>query len=62
MTRAALLVLLAVLVPSPALADTFDGRGAVIIDGDTFAIGSERVRILETLGATALGIGRDLVW
>jgi endonuclease YncB( thermonuclease family) len=46
MTRAALLVLLALLGCSPADAETFDGRRAVIIDGDTFAIGSERFRIL----------------
>ena len=29
-----------------ARAETFDGRHAIIIDGDTIAIGSERVRIL----------------
>jgi len=29
-----------------AQAETFDGRHAIIIDGDTLAIGSERVRIL----------------
>src|SRR5687768_16258588 len=46
MIRAVLLAILAVLGPSPALAETFDGRRAVIIDGDTFALGSERVRIL----------------
>jgi endonuclease YncB( thermonuclease family) len=46
MIRAVLLVVLAVLGPSPALAETFDGERAVIIDGDTFALGSERVRIL----------------
>jgi endonuclease YncB( thermonuclease family) len=47
---------LAVLGPSPALAETFNGGRAVFIDGDTFALGSERVRILnidapETRGA-----------
>jgi endonuclease YncB( thermonuclease family) len=31
---------------TPAAADTFDGRSAVIIDGDTIALGRERVRIL----------------
>ena len=46
MIRAVLLVVLAVLDPSPALAETFNGGRAVIIDGDTFALGSERVRIL----------------
>jgi micrococcal nuclease len=46
MTRAALLVLLALLGCSPADAETLDGRRAVIIDGDTFALGSERFRIL----------------
>ena len=46
MIRAVLLVVLAVLGPSPALAETFNGGRAVIIDGDTFALGSERVRIL----------------
>ena len=30
----------------PAASETFDGRRAVIIDGDTIALGSERVRIL----------------
>jgi micrococcal nuclease len=45
MTRAALLVLLGLSGLSPAFAETFDGRRAVIIDGDTFALGSERVRI-----------------
>ena len=44
--RPALFALLAVLVPVPAIAETFDGRRAVIIDGDTIALGSERVRIL----------------
>ena len=48
MMRAVLLVVLAVLGPSPALAETFNGGHVVIIDGDTFAIGSERVRILNT--------------
>jgi endonuclease YncB( thermonuclease family) len=46
MIRAVFLVVLAVLGPSPALAETFDGGRAVIIDGDTFALGSERVRVL----------------
>jgi endonuclease YncB( thermonuclease family) len=46
MIRAVLLVVLAVLGLSPALAESFDGGRAVIIDGDTFAFGSERVRIL----------------
>ena len=39
-------IVLAVLGPSPALAETFNGGRAFIIDGDTFALGSERVRIL----------------
>ena len=43
----------AVLGPSPALAETFNGRRAVIIDGDTFGLGLERVRI----GARPLGCG-----
>ena len=44
--RPALFALLAVLVPVPAIAGTFDGRRTIIIDGDTIALGSERVRIL----------------
>jgi endonuclease YncB( thermonuclease family) len=44
--QAAFLALLVVLGPSSALAERFDGRRVVIIDGDTFALGSERVRIL----------------
>ena len=40
-----LFVVLAALGPSPALAETFNGGRAVIIDGDTFALGLERVRI-----------------
>ena len=44
--RPALFALLAVLVPVPAIAETFDGRRTIIIDGDTIALGSERVRIL----------------
>ena len=44
--RPALFALLAVLVPVPAIAETFDGRRAIITDGDTIALGSERVRIL----------------
>ena len=35
----------AVLGPSPALAETFNGGRGVIIDGDTFGLGLERVRI-----------------
>ena len=31
----------------PAAAESFDGRRVVIIDGDTIAIGQERVRILD---------------
>src|SRR5215212_10166661 len=46
MIRAVFLIVLAILGPFPALAETFDGGRAVIIDGDTFALGSERVRIL----------------
>jgi micrococcal nuclease len=46
MIRAVLLLALGVFGPSSALAETFNGGRAVIIDGDTFAIGSERVRIL----------------
>ena len=45
MSRAALLLLLGLSGLSPALAETIDGRRAIIIDGDTFALGSERVRI-----------------
>ena len=44
MTRAALLVLFLTMLP--AVAETVDGRQAIIIDGDTVAFGSERVRIL----------------
>jgi micrococcal nuclease len=46
MIRAVLLLVLLVFGPSPALAETFNGGRAVIMDGDTFALGSERVRIL----------------
>jgi hypothetical protein len=35
MVRAVFLAVLAVLGPSPGLAETFDGGRAVIIDGDT---------------------------
>src|SRR5688572_27188542 len=59
MIRAVLLVVLAVLGPSPAPAETFDGRRAVIIDGDTFALGSERVRILNIDAPEARGSGCD---
>ena len=63
MTRAALLVLLGLFGLSPALAQTFDGRRAVIIDGDTFALGSERVRILNIDAPETRGFGceRELV-
>ncbi len=48
--RAALILLLSIflglLLLARAHAETFDGRRVVIIDGDTIAIGSERVRIL----------------
>jgi len=52
--RAALLLLftfclalgLLTFVNLPTLAESLDGRRVVIIDGDTIAIGSERVRIL----------------
>ena len=45
--RAGLLAVLALLLAAlPAASETFDGRRAVIIDGDTIALGSERVRIL----------------
>ena len=46
MIRSVLLVVLTVLGPCPALANIFNGGAAVIINGDTFALGSERVRIL----------------
>jgi endonuclease YncB( thermonuclease family) len=39
-------VLLALVLALPASAETFDGRRAVIIDGDTLAIGTERIRLL----------------
>ena len=39
-------VLLALALALPASAETFDGRRAVIIDGDTLALGSERIRLL----------------
>ena len=42
----------AVLGPLPALAETFNGGRSVIIDGDTFGLGLERVRI--GLGVDAL--------
>jgi micrococcal nuclease len=35
-----------ILAASPAGAETFDGRTAVIVDGDTIMVGRERVRIL----------------
>jgi micrococcal nuclease len=38
--------LLALILAPPASAETFDGRRAVIIDGDTIALGTERVRLL----------------
>lgn len=48
--RAALLLLLslclALFLVVGANAETFDGRRVVIIDGDTIAIGTERVRLL----------------
>jgi endonuclease YncB( thermonuclease family) len=59
MTRAALLVLMGLSGLSPALAETFDGRRAVIIDGDTFALGSERVRILNIDAPETRGSGCD---
>ena len=34
------------LAAAPAASETFDGRRALIIDGDTIALGSERIRIL----------------
>ena len=47
MCRAGLLVGgLLFLAAVPAASETFDGRRAVIIDGDTIALGSERIRIL----------------
>jgi endonuclease YncB( thermonuclease family) len=39
-------VLLALVLALPVSAEAFDGRMAVIIDGDTLAIGSERIRLL----------------
>lgn len=42
---AALFGLVAGLWVRSALAETVDGHGIVIVDGDTFAIGSERVRL-----------------
>jgi hypothetical protein len=39
-------VLLALALALPAFAETFDGRRAVIIDGDTIALGTERIRLL----------------
>jgi endonuclease YncB( thermonuclease family) len=39
-------VLLALVLALPVSAETFDGRLAIIIDGDTLAIGTERVRLL----------------
>jgi micrococcal nuclease len=52
--RAALLLLLTLCVALglltfvnlPSIAESFDGRRAVIVDGDTIAIGSERIRLL----------------
>jgi hypothetical protein len=51
--RAALLLLLTLCVALglltfvnlPSIAESFDGRRAVIVDGDTIAIGSERIRL-----------------
>jgi len=39
-------VLLAFILALPASAETFDGRRVIIIDGDTIALGTERVRLL----------------
>jgi micrococcal nuclease len=39
-------ILLALVVTLPTSAETFDGRRAVIIDGNTIALGNERVRLL----------------
>jgi micrococcal nuclease len=44
--RLAALSLLSFVAAQGASAETFDGRQAIIIDGDTIAIGSERVRLL----------------
>ena len=38
--------MLALAFALPASAEIFDGRRAVIIDGDTIALGDERVRLL----------------
>jgi endonuclease YncB( thermonuclease family) len=46
MRHAGLLVLIVLLGSAPAVAETVDGRTAVILDGDTVAFGSERVRIV----------------
>jgi endonuclease YncB( thermonuclease family) len=40
------LLIALVLFAGGAAAETYDGRQAVIIDGDTIALGSERIRIL----------------
>ena len=47
MARALTLAFVAALAAAfPAHAETLDGRSAVILDGDTVAFGSERVRII----------------
>lgn len=48
--RAALLLLLSLCLATVLIvgahAETFDGHRAIIVDGDTIAIGSERIRLL----------------
>src|SRR5919107_1186808 len=51
--RFAALVMLSVMALAQATPETLDGRDAVILDGDTIAFGSERIRLV---GVEAPGI------
>jgi micrococcal nuclease len=47
MRHVVLFSLFALAAPIPAMAETLDGRTAVILDGDTVAFDSERIRIID---------------
>lgn len=47
MRLSAIWILIALAGPALALPETVDGRNAEILDGDTVAFGSERIRILD---------------
>ena len=47
MRFAVLLILSALAVPARSNPETLDGRNAVILDGDTIAFDSERIRIID---------------